>query len=150
MKAHTTIAVTAGLLALDRVLKFAAQYGLTEGWSFFDFYPRLTLHKNYGLAFDLPIARIAIVAVTAIILVVLIVWFMRIWRSEPRTRSALLLVVVGATSNLFDRVAFGSVIDTIEIFPRSIWNIADIMIVAGLLILIRSYGKGEVSGALRT
>lgn len=150
MKPHATIAVTVGLLALDRALKLIAQYGLVEGWSFFDFYPRLTLHHNYGLAFDLPIARIAIITVTVIVLVVLMVWLVRIWRAQPRTRSALLFMMIGAASNLFDRVVYGFVIDTIEVLSRSIWNIADIMIVVGLLMLMRSYGQSNIRGTVRT
>lgn len=137
MGLHTTIMVTGVLLALDRALKLAAQYGLTEGWSFFDFYPRLTLHQNYGLAFDLPLGRITIIIITTIVLATLCVWLIRIWNTQPSTRNALVFVVAGAASNLFDRVFYGFVIDTIEFFPRSIWNVADIMIVVGLLMLLR-------------
>lgn len=143
------IIVAAMLIALDRALKIAAQYGLIEGWSFFDFYPRLTLHQNYGLAFGLPFGRIAIIAVTTLVLAALIVWLIQIWRTRPSIRKALIFIIIGAASNLFDRIFYGFVIDTIEFFPRSIWNVADIMILVGLFILMRPYGKSEVRGIIR-
>lgn len=138
------------LLVLDRALKLSAQQGLTEGRSFFGFYPRITLHKNYGLAFDLPIARLALIIVIVIILIGFMLWIIRAWQTAPRTRNALAFVVIGATSNLFDRIVFGFVIDTIEIFPRSVWNVADIMIVLGLLMLMRTYGQSKIRSALRS
>lgn len=136
MGSRLAIVVMIVLLGLDRALKLIAQKGLAGGWSFFDFYPRLTFHKNYGLAFDLPLARVAIIVITAIILVALLIWLVRVWNIQPHTQNALLFIIAGATSNLFDRVVYGFVIDAIEVFPRSIWNVADIMIVAGLLLLV--------------
>lgn len=47
------------------------------------------------------------------------------------------LIVLGGLSNLFDRIFFGYVIDWIRIFilPISVFNIADLMIITGILLL---------------
>lgn len=150
MGPRTTLVIISALLALDRALKLVAQHGLTEGWSFFDFYPRLTLHRNYGIAFDLPAPQLVITTITGVVIILLMIWLIRVWHTQPSATSALLIIMAGAASNLFDRVVFGFVVDTIEVIPRSIWNIADIMIVVGLFMLVRSYGKSDVRGALRS
>lgn len=47
------------------------------------------------------------------------------------------LIIFGGLSNLADRIIFGYVIDWIKIFilPFSVFNIADIMIISGAIIL---------------
>jgi signal peptidase II len=51
---------------------------------------------------------------------------------------ALLLILAGAISNFIDRLLFGFVIDYLAFFSRSYLNLADLMIAAGMLILISS------------
>jgi lipoprotein signal peptidase len=64
----------------------------------------------------------------------------------PRALCSFLLIASGGISNIFDRLAHGGVIDYI-LFARSAWNIADIMILAGLaLTLWRSPTGGKRTG----
>jgi len=56
--------------------------------------------------------------------------------------AGLLFIVLGGTSNLFDRIYFGYVIDWIRIWI-SVFNIADIMIFIGLLCLISHFHKSK-------
>jgi lipoprotein signal peptidase len=137
VRTRTTIGIIAGLLALDRVLKLSTQKGLTEGWSFFGWYPRITLHHNYGAAFDLALPQPIIVVASILILVVLSTALIHAWKYKSRTGTPLLLILVGAASNLFDRIQFGYVIDLLEFIPGSIWNIADGMILVGLIWLLQ-------------
>lgn len=124
-------------LALDRGLKIVLLKGLIPMMSFFGIaYPKLTLHTNPGIAFNIQVPQGLIIVVSFIIIAVLLVWMLSVWRRHLPSASALLLVVLGAGSNLYDRIVYGHVIDTIEVFPGSIWNIADFMIAVGLLILI--------------
>lgn len=106
--------------------------GLLSAQSFFNFYPRLALHKNFGVAFDLAIPRTAIIIVSTILVLVVAFMLVKSLRQRAPMALALAFILAGATSNLYDRVVFGYVIDTIELIPRSIWNIADIMILFGL------------------
>ena len=56
-------------------------------------------------------------------------------------RAGLCFIIFGGLSNFFDRLYFDYVIDWIKIFifPASFFNIADIMIIAGILILTLNY-----------
>ena len=56
--------------------------------------------------------------------------------------TALLLIIFGGVSNLFDRIYFGYVIDWINI-STSTFNIADIMIVLGIICLIFHFKKSK-------
>ncbi len=55
------------------------------------------------------------------------------------------LIILAGFSNFFDRLYFGYVIDWIKIFilPISIFNIADIMIISGIICLILSLIKSK-------
>lgn len=126
-------------LVLDRVLKLAAQKGLLEGWSFFGFpFPRFVFHENCGVAFNLPVPRSIIIGVSAILIIIIFIFLARAWGADLSRRNGLALLLAGALSNFYDRLRFGCVIDVIEVVPGSIWNIADILIIAGIIILLFS------------
>ncbi len=61
----------------------------------------------------------------------------RIWDA-----AALLLVLVGAWSNMFDRIQFGYVIDFIAI-PQSVFNLSDIYIVTGVAVIFFLLSKED-------
>ena len=58
---------------------------------------------------------------------------------------SLSLIVVGAMSNLLDRLIFGYVIDFISFFNYSIFNLADVYIVGGvgLILIWEMWSKAE-------
>ncbi len=53
------------------------------------------------------------------------------------------VVLVGAASNLFDRLWYGSVVDFISIPWWSVFNLADIYIIAGVLALLYNLWHNE-------
>jgi signal peptidase II len=96
--------------------------------------------ENAGLAFGLggsiPGARVAFIALGLLVLALL-------WqqtgreRALPRGRFAWALILAGVAGNLIDRIRVGAVIDPIHLaqwFPD--FNIADIAIVTGVLLLV--------------
>lgn len=123
------------LLGLDRFLKYFATHSLppagvflVPGWL------GLVQFHNSGIAFSLPANRLFILGAT----VVLLVWIAHTVLRQSNTamtRGALVLLFLGAGSNFFDRLAYGSVIDYLRIGPWSLVNIADGMILAALLLL---------------
>lgn len=125
-----------GLLVTDRMLKIFAIKGLLPKWSFFGYWPRFTFHENHGLAFDLPVSQAVITTLSIIIIILLVALLVRTLKKNPTLTAALLFVISGAVSNLYDRLRFGFVIDWLELFPRSIWNLADVMILAGILLFV--------------
>ena len=64
----------------------------------------------------------------------------------------LVLFLAGGASNLIDRVAFGSVIDFLNIglgpFRTGIFNVADVAIMAGVAILLFEGYRSQRAGAL--
>ncbi len=135
MKGKTFILLVI-LLALDRGLKIILLKGLVPALSFFDFFPRLRLHKNYGIAFDLALPPRLILMVSSIILLILLLIFLTNLKTQDLRTSALFALILGASSNFYDRLIYGFAIDVVEVAPGSIWNLADLLILWGLLFLV--------------
>lgn len=127
------------VLVLDRILKLAAQKGLLDTWSFFGLpFPHFVLHENTGIAGSIPVPPLVIIGLSAIIILLIFFFLARAWGTHVAQRNAFVLLLAGALSNFYDRAHFGYVIDMIEVFPGSIWNIADVLIVAGIVMLLFS------------
>ncbi|WP_347988442.1 signal peptidase II [Methylomonas sp. AM2-LC] len=76
------------------------------------------------------------------------VWLSRLQKHESFIAIALCLVLGGAVGNLIDRIAYGYVIDFIEVYYKSwhwpAFNIADSVICIGVgLMLLESFGIGR-------
>ena len=103
---------------------------------FFDYVLVWNTGISYGLLGSLPVWAIGILM--AVALVLLIVWW---WRTSDRlTRFGLMLVIGGALSNALDRLLYGAVADFFHFHWQDwsfyIFNVADAMITAGVLLLI--------------
>ena len=81
---------------------------------------------------------------------VITVWLLRLQKHETLLAAALSLVLGGAIGNLIDRLAYGYVIDFIDVYYGTwhwpAFNIADTAITVGvLLMLAESFGLGKLS-----
>lgn len=88
---------------------------------------------SYGLLGSVPTWALGLLMAVAI--VALTIWW---WRSDSAlVRSGLALCIGGALSNALDRLLYGAVADFFSIhwFPY-VFNVADAMITAGVLLLI--------------
>jgi len=145
VKRTLAIVLPIALLALDRLAKwyaFAAlppQRGavLVSGLNYEYFH-------NTGLAFSLFSPAVA-TAASAVALTALAAFAARHRLaghplSVRETWSFWLIALAGA-SNVYDRLATGGVTDYL-IFARSAWNIADIMILAGIALMFVRAPKG--------
>jgi lipoprotein signal peptidase len=125
--------LVAGVLFFgDRWMKaLALALGEGSGGGAFQF----ALFKNGGIAFSLPLPDAIFWPAAFAVFVFLAVLFLR---SPKRGASAVALsyVILGAASNLIDRALFGATIDYLIFFGWSAVNIADGMIVGGLLALL--------------
>jgi len=123
------------LFAVDRLLKvFFYQISPEREIFVFGHWVKLNLATNSGVAFGLPLNFYVLIVLYAVILVAL-VWFL-MWFYRQRKVSLILfvcLVIAGAFSNLLDRFYFGGVIDYIDVKYYSVFNLADIMIVVGII-----------------
>ena len=83
--------------------------------------------------------------------VLLTIWYLRLPREERLVRLGLVTVLGGALGNLVDRIAYGSVIDFIEVSAfwgetRHFWptfNIADVAISVGVGLLLLQMVRGK-------
>jgi len=95
------------------------------GWEYF---------ANPGIAFGIPLPWFTSLFYTPVILVLLL-WYSKkkMTRSNASTLG-IIFIVLGAISNLIDRVLYHITIDYIRILT-SIINLADLMIVGGAILL---------------
>lgn len=116
-------------------------------------YFNLTYVRNTGAAFSFLSEaggwqRWFFTAITLAISTVLLVWLGRLKNNETLLAIALALVLGGAVGNLIDRLAYGYVIDFLDLYYQSwhwpAFNVADMAISLGVfLLLLENFGVGS-------
>jgi signal peptidase II len=90
------------------------------------------LHLNQNIAFSWPLP-IWIIYPAVIIILFIIIW---LWLIALRQKSSLIwpwgLIIIGAVSNLLDRISYQGVIDFINIEWFTVFNVADVYISLGV------------------
>mgnify|MGYP005728342381 CR=1 FL=1 len=143
------IAIFACLFIIDRLIKVYLLNFLQENQlnslrlnNFFEVVLVWSKGVSYGLFPQQSYAGQLIIIFFSLIICVWIAKF--ITNSEIRYRSiTLILILAGASSNIIDRLIYGAVADffhfEIATYSWYVFNIADIYIVSGLLILIYAF-----------
>lgn len=125
------------LIIIDQISKMLIIKNLKE--ISFELIPKavnLAYVENTGVAFGINSNNNIYNIIASIIVIVLLIKFM-INQKEINTKATnifLSLIIAGGTSNLFDRIIRGKVIDFIDISPLfkfPTFNLADIFIVVG-------------------
>ncbi len=116
-------------------------------------YVNLTYVHNTGAAFSFLSdaggwQRWFFAGLAALISVTITVWLARLKQHETLLAVALALVLGGAVGNLIDRLAYGYVIDFIDVYYQTwhwpAFNIADSAITIGVVLMIaESFGLGH-------
>lgn len=94
----------------------------------------LEYFENPGIAFGIPVPGWLVLVYTPFVLL-LILLFLAKRQTSWQKNIALCCILFGAISNFIDRIFFDFTIDYIRIFT-SIFNIADVMIVLGAVLLL--------------
>ena len=100
---------------------------------------RFTYIKNPGMAFGIQVGNRIFFTVFALIAsIVILVYLFRLKPENFSARFALASILGGAIGNLIDRIAYKEVIDFIDIriIRWPIFNIADIAVTLGMILLI--------------
>lgn len=143
------IAIFSGLFTIDRLVKVFLLNFLQENQlnsfrlnNFFE----VTLVWNKGVSYGLfPQQSYVGQLIITFFSLIICVWIAKfITNSDIRYRSiTLILILAGASSNMIDRLIYGAVADffhfEIATYSWYVFNIADIYIVSGLLILIYAF-----------
>lgn len=115
-----------------------------------------TLAYNTGAAFSFLAdsagwQRWLFALIAVVVSAVLVVWLKRLGRDDTWLAIALALILGGALGNLYDRIAYGHVIDFILVHLQNRWyfpafNFADSAICVGAVMLALDMFKSKKSG----
>jgi len=145
----TLFGVALLVLALDQLTKWWVVASLPEGgwwspvpglWRIF----RIVHTTNSGAAFGIFPQQGSLFILVAVVVVVAIVFYQqRLPITGWLIRLTLGLQLGGAAGNLVDRLHYGSVIDFIDIGFWPIFNLADLSIVTGVVVLAYQLWREE-------
>lgn len=105
----------------------------------------IMLAFNQGAAFSvlgdgLPWQKGVLIGISILVSCIFMYWYYQVEAEKKLERLALLLIIGGAVSNLFDRLRLGYVVDFIEVYYKSFYwptfNIADMAITIGASLLV--------------
>lgn len=126
------------LFAADIAVKL---YAVRTAPDFGNWWFKFKLFYNEGIVFSLPVPNWIYLPVALAIFMLFAGALIMALKKRSVSAPWLTFVVLGALSNLIDRFAHGATIDYLLFFGRSAVNLADAMIVIGVILFIRSQKK---------
>lgn len=136
-------------LFLDQISKNIVQAFLKigEGLVVIKNFFNITYINNYGAAWSLLNNKSTLLIIMSIIFAIIIYRFIYLFEQNKRNNIAFGLLLGGIIGNLIDRWLFGYVRDFLDFkifsYHYPVFNIADIAVVVGALLLIIAIIKGE-------
>lgn len=121
------------LFAADRLTKYWALHWLEPRGAvpLLPFF-HLTYVENTGAAFGIGHRRNGFFIGFSIVLLAALLYMQRKWRKENLwLQTGLLLVSAGALGNLYDRIAYGFVVDFLDFRVWPVFNVADSCVSVG-------------------
>ena len=136
------LALVLGVVLIDECLKYISLIRLPDegslvGYKFLTF----AIHKNMGIAFDIPFKIEFVILISVILGLLLLEIAYKNISKKPDIAFSSLMIVIGACGNLFDRIYYGFTVDYIIFFGQSAINLSDIIIVLGVVFLLLSSRK---------
>lgn len=137
--------ISGGIILLtlfDQLSKYLAQKYLTGAYDIIPGFFELEYSQNTGIAFGIGIPYMILIILSFTLIAVIIYVFAKEFKLGNKvSQVALMLVIGGALGNLIDRFLRGFVIDFIAIWKWPNFNLADMYISAGILLMIIYYGR---------
>lgn len=112
---------------------------LADRFSKYFFYKRNLAIINKGISFGLLNNKILFLLPILLILLFLISMLFK----KCDRRFSICLMIIGGLSNLFDRLVYGGVMDFINFPPFPSFNLADVLVVLGMLLIIVDLVKAK-------
>lgn len=135
-------------VSLDRFLKFFAFSNHDYKLNLIGEILKFNFKKNYHIAFSLPLTgKMLIILIILIIILLILFCLYRVNKGKYGESALLSLIILGASSNLYDRIKYGFVIDYLDLKYFTVFNLADAMIVTGVLLFMATtlFNKKEVN-----
>jgi len=133
------LATTALIVGLDQYTKALANTAGTRNWGSLG----LVWHENPGIAFSVNLPMpLAGVLMVVLLMVLLVLWLRSSGKITPY-HMGLLLAIGGGGSNLLDKIRLGFVRDFVSLWFLPIFNLADVCIFVGVVMIILGVIYGE-------
>ncbi|MBT4916822.1 signal peptidase II [Candidatus Peregrinibacteria bacterium] len=137
-----TIHISIWLLIVDQFTKRLSLNIPEEGMPIINNFLEFKYSENFGIAFSIPVPKTALLIATIGLLIFLTYYLVKELNLKKYvSQAALALIWAGGFGNLIDRIFRGYVVDFISIWKWPIFNVADVYILAGVLLLIGFYAK---------
>lgn len=91
--------------------------------------------KNYNIAFSIPTFINPLIIIIPVTLILIYFLIDSIKKRGLIIAPGLLFILLGAFSNLYDRIVYGYIIDYLYITHFTVFNLADIIIIIGMIFL---------------
>ena len=147
MKKYKSFILTIILVIIDLTVKLIIKNTMIPNQSItiINNFFYLTYVKNTGAAWSILSGRKIFLIIFSLIVIISIIYY--IIKRKDYNKLELIgysVVLSGAIGNLIDRIIYGYVIDYLDFYifnyDYPIFNIADILIVIGIIIIFISYG----------
>ena len=144
------------ILIVDQVSKSLIEiyFKLNKSYTVIKNFFAITVAHNTGGAFSILNNYSFIFILASLIAVIILLRFMLNFKNNFRNNLAFALTLSGIMSNLADRIFLGYVRDFLDFtifgYDYPVFNIADIAIVIGVILLIIAILKGEDKNAKPT
>lgn len=144
MKKHLgkVLLVASFLALLDQFTKYLVERYLVSDYEIIPGLFKLEYAQNFGIAFGIKLPFALLIALNAVMLAVILRIIFKDFQIEKKpTQLIAALIIGGALGNLLDRFVRGYVVDFIAVYIWPNFNLADIYISVGVLLLLLFYGK---------
>jgi signal peptidase II len=126
-----------GFVVLDQAVKKAALLSLSASPVYLNDYFGLEISRNYGIAFGFHVN----IEVFYLIVILFFAWLasgevLNFKEMKKKEILAVGFILSGALGNIIDRIRFGYIIDYINFKDIVIFNLADVFIMTGSVILL--------------
>lgn len=140
-KTALTLIVAVFLVSLDRLFKVMAFNGyFSEPIPLIGNFAKLTYEINPNIAFSIPVGGVVLNILIFIILFSLIAHAKFLFKSNGADMGLLIsATILGASSNLYDRMQYGFVIDYIGVDYFTVFNLADVIIFFSIATVLYKY-----------
>lgn len=142
-KTYFKIAIITILLAAsDLISKHLATNGLAEGPIYFFDSVGFIYSQNTGIAFSIPIPFVGIILLNLALFALISYAFATEFKLKDwRANLALALILGGGFGNFIERLFRGFVTDFIAFWSYPRFNLADVYITVGVLMVLAFYAK---------